>query len=404
MRIRRLKILGVAMALAGLAALLGIVLYLLPREAAPSINRTADFVLVNEATSFAREHGPTESLLRLPDWDDENEQLRLIAIDESSMSDPRDPAHPGLGQFPWPRSLYGKLLQRLHRAGASVVAFDIEFFEPSADPAQDAAFAAGMRAQRTVLGESLNITTGGILQPQQRRRLLRLQDAAGRDVERLAEHRALRAHPGCERGVLRRVRRWLEELDVERDDARAGAVQALQQLAVQRTRPGKLAEPGVRRIARIAHRAFVDRDQAQLLVLVVPVRQPQQRFGGAVFAREHGPTESLLRLPDWDDENEQLRLIAIDESSMSDPRDPAHPGLGQFPWPRSLYGKLLQRLHRAGASVVAFDIEFFEPSADPAQDAAFAAGMRAQRTVLGESLNITTGGILQPQQRRTGSV
>src|SRR5665213_3246941 len=181
MRIRRLKILGVAMALAGLAALLGIVLYLLPREAAPSINRTADFVLVNEATSFAREHGPTESLLRLPDWDDENEQLRLIAIDESSMSDPRDPAHPGLGQFPWPRSLYGKLLQRLHRAGA---------------------------------------------------------------------------------------------------------VQALQQLAVQRTRPGKLAEPGVRRIARIAHRAFVDRDQAQLLVLVVPVRQPQQRFGGAVFARE----------------------------------------------------------------------------------------------------------------------
>src|SRR5665213_2664099 len=152
MRIRRLKILGVAMALAGLAALLGIVLYLLPREAAPSINRTADFVLVNEATSFAREHGPTESLLRLPDWDDENEQLRLIAIDESSMSDPRDPAHPGLGQFPWPRSLYGKLLQRLHRAGASVVAFDIEFFEPSADPAQDAAFAAGMRAQRTVLG------------------------------------------------------------------------------------------------------------------------------------------------------------------------------------------------------------------------------------------------------------
>ncbi|SRR5665213_351093 len=173
MRIRRLKILGVAMALAGLAALLGIVLYLLPREAAPSINRTADFVLVNEATSFAREHGPTESLLRLPDWDDENEQLRLIAIDESSMSDPRDPAHPGLGQFPWPRSLYGKLLQRLHRAGASVVAFDIEFFEPSADPAQDAAFAAGMRAQRTVLGESLNITTGGILQPQQPPPLLR---------------------------------------------------------------------------------------------------------------------------------------------------------------------------------------------------------------------------------------
>ena len=167
MRIRRLKILGVAMALSALAALVGIILYLLPREAAPSVNRTADFVLVNEAASFAREHGLTEGLLRLPDWDEENEQLRLIAIDEASMRDPRDPAHPGLGRFPWPRSLYGTLLQRLHRAGASVVTFDVEFFEPSADPAQDAAFAAGLRAQRTVLGESLNITAGGILRPQQ---------------------------------------------------------------------------------------------------------------------------------------------------------------------------------------------------------------------------------------------
>jgi adenylate cyclase len=167
MRIRRLKILGVAMALSGLAALVGIVLYLLPRAAAPSINRTADFVFVNEASFFVREHDLLERVFRFPDRDDENEQLRLIAIDEASMSDPRDLAHPGLGQFPWPRSLYGKLLQRLHRAGASVVTFDVEFFEPSPDPVQDAAFAAGMRAQRTILGESLNITKGGVLRAQQ---------------------------------------------------------------------------------------------------------------------------------------------------------------------------------------------------------------------------------------------
>jgi adenylate cyclase len=167
MRIRRLRILGVALALSALAALLGVVLYLLPREKAPSIGRTADFVLVNEAAFFVREHDLTARILRFPDRDDENERLRLIAIDEASMSDPHDPAHPGLGQFPWPRSLYGKLLARLHRAGASVVTFDIAFFDPSADPAQDAAFAGGIRAQRTILGESLNITTGGVLRAQQ---------------------------------------------------------------------------------------------------------------------------------------------------------------------------------------------------------------------------------------------
>jgi adenylate cyclase len=167
MRIRRLKILGVAMALSGLAAFIGVVLYLLPREKAPSVGRTADFVLVNESAFYVREHDLLAHVFRFPDLDDENEQLRLIAIDEASMSDPRDPAHPGLGQFPWPRSLYGKLLQRLRRAGASVVTFDIAFFDPSADPAQDVAFAAGMRVERTILGESLNITTGGVLRAQQ---------------------------------------------------------------------------------------------------------------------------------------------------------------------------------------------------------------------------------------------
>ncbi|HEY0395921.1 MAG TPA: adenylate/guanylate cyclase domain-containing protein [Candidatus Elarobacter sp.] len=163
MRIRRLKILGVATVLSGIAALAGAVLYLLPREQAPSLNRTADFVLLNEAVAFARAHPPLGNALGVPDREDENESLRLIAIDERSLRDPRDRTAPGLGQFPWPRSLYGTLLTKLHRAGAGVVTFDVAFFEPSADPRQDAAFAAGMRAQRTVLGESLNITSGGVL-------------------------------------------------------------------------------------------------------------------------------------------------------------------------------------------------------------------------------------------------
>ena len=158
MRIRRLKVLGVAMALSGVAALGGAALYLLPREAAPSVNRTADFVLLNEAAAAIAARPPLAHALGFAATDDENDRLRLIAIDEASMR--------ALGQFPWPRSVYGTLLQRLHRAGARLAAFDVAFFEPSADPRQDAAFAAGMRAQRTILAESLNITSAGVLSAQ----------------------------------------------------------------------------------------------------------------------------------------------------------------------------------------------------------------------------------------------
>jgi adenylate cyclase len=59
--------------------------------------------------------------------------------------------------------VYGKLLQRLHAAGAKIVAFDVAFFEPSPDPRDDAAFAAGMRQQPTVLTLSLVTSSGGAL-------------------------------------------------------------------------------------------------------------------------------------------------------------------------------------------------------------------------------------------------
>jgi adenylate cyclase len=158
-RIRRLRILGVALGLASAAAALGIALYLLPLAVGSPVNRVADFVILNKAAGWVDSHLP--SRIAFPDRDGENEHLRLIAIDEASMNAPNDPLHPGLGQFPWPRRLYGELLLRLHRAGAKVVAFDVDFFEPSPDPLDDAAFAAGMRAQPTILPFGIATTSGG---------------------------------------------------------------------------------------------------------------------------------------------------------------------------------------------------------------------------------------------------
>ena len=166
MRIRRLRILGVATVLAVVAVLLGIVLYALPPNAAPSVNRIADFVVLNDALFWARDRAPLATFAHFPDTDRENERLRFIAIDEGSLRAPPD----GFGAWPWPRSLHGRLLQRLAKAGATIASYDVLFLEPAADRAQDAAFAAGLRAQPTVLGFTATTTTGadprfGLLPP-----------------------------------------------------------------------------------------------------------------------------------------------------------------------------------------------------------------------------------------------
>ncbi len=70
--------------------------------------------------------------------------LAIVAIDEASLQ--------ALSQFPFPRDLYARLLERLSQA--RVVAFDILFIEPDrANPQGDAQFAAAMEKHgRVVLG------------------------------------------------------------------------------------------------------------------------------------------------------------------------------------------------------------------------------------------------------------
>ncbi len=67
----------------------------------------------------------------------EDSPIILVGIDESSFRE--------LGlQWPWPREVHGALVDALTRAGASVIALDILFAEPS-DPEADQALAAAVR-------------------------------------------------------------------------------------------------------------------------------------------------------------------------------------------------------------------------------------------------------------------
>jgi adenylate cyclase len=64
--------------------------------------------------------------------------ITIIAVDEESMESMQK-------AWPWPRSTHARLLEQLKEAGAALVAFDIVFAEPSADPREDAAFAKAIR-------------------------------------------------------------------------------------------------------------------------------------------------------------------------------------------------------------------------------------------------------------------
>jgi adenylate cyclase len=146
--------------LAAVAGAGAAVLYALPKNTLPGANRIADFVLLNDALFWARDQRIFEALhIRSPDLDRENRDLRLIAIDENSLLPP--PA--GFGAWPWPRHIWGDLLEKLHRAGAKVAVFDVLFPDPAQDPKEDRAFARGLAAQPTVLAYAIDTTSTGRL-------------------------------------------------------------------------------------------------------------------------------------------------------------------------------------------------------------------------------------------------
>ena len=62
-------------------------------------------------------------------------------------------------QWPWPRSVYAHILDRLMGAGAKVVVFDLLFPTPSED---DAVFQAALDryADRVVIGSNFNSLSG----------------------------------------------------------------------------------------------------------------------------------------------------------------------------------------------------------------------------------------------------
>ena len=148
----RARTLVVALALSALAAFVGLAFYLIRPDAAPFFSRVGDYVIHQNALANPGAFG----LQNAPDRNAPNDSIATIVIDDPSA---KGVPAAGLPPFPFPRSIYGRFLEHLRAAGAKLVVFDINFLENSADPAQDAAFAAGLRAMPTIL--TYDLTTGG---------------------------------------------------------------------------------------------------------------------------------------------------------------------------------------------------------------------------------------------------
>jgi class 3 adenylate cyclase/CHASE2 domain-containing sensor protein len=145
----------IALALGVFAASVGIVMLLIPHDEIPLVHRVTDLQTHYAALNVGDKLG-----FGTPWYDDsekKTEKILVIPIDEETFAS-RDPV---LHQFPFPRSTYGTLLKKLGAAGAKAVAFDIDFIEPSVDPAQDKVFAEGLRAIPTVLAYTINTTSSG---------------------------------------------------------------------------------------------------------------------------------------------------------------------------------------------------------------------------------------------------
>ncbi|MCC6196588.1 MAG: CHASE2 domain-containing protein, partial [Burkholderiales bacterium] len=107
---------------------------------------------------------------------------------------------------------------------------------------------------------------------------------------------------------------------------------------------------------------------------------------GAVILAAHTPQfrafeyktfdlyQSLARVPS----NAPIVLVTIDEPSL------AQLGL-PYPFPRSLHARLVDRLARDGARVIAFDILFADPAPAGETEALAAAIARARNVVLAKS-------------------
>ena len=101
-----------------------------------------------------------------------DENIVIITVDEESLQFYRE----DLGTWPWPREIFGEIVEYLRKGDARVIVFDMIFAEPDVlGPASDAAFAQALEGETPVLlslvfretdGESKETSYDALMQAQ----------------------------------------------------------------------------------------------------------------------------------------------------------------------------------------------------------------------------------------------
>gem|GEM_PF-4048039 len=90
-------------------------------------------------------------------------EVVVITIDEASFA-------AFATRWPWPRELHGRLVEKLHAAGARQIVFDLLFAEPS-DPQSDGYFAAAIATASAGTGAVILAADTSTADPQNSTRL-----------------------------------------------------------------------------------------------------------------------------------------------------------------------------------------------------------------------------------------
>lgn len=122
------------------------------------------------------------------------------------------------------------------------------------------------------------------------------------------------------------------------------------------------------RLAKLLMLAGLIAGSGVLALALAPWLDLEQEFGLGWLYAVRGP----LPAPP------AVVVVAIEEESARQMGVAGKPS----DWPRSLHAELVHYLHRSGARLIVFDMTFDQPAARPADDADFAAAIRAAGNVL----------------------
>ncbi|MBD0381099.1 CHASE2 domain-containing protein [Paenibacillus sedimenti] len=94
------------------------------------------FYTVNSSGLFYFLENPLQDIMRKAKSIDERQpedRIKIVKIDEKSLK--------AIGKFPWDRTTYAQIIEKLEQSGAAAIGIDVVLAEPSKNPADDKALA-----------------------------------------------------------------------------------------------------------------------------------------------------------------------------------------------------------------------------------------------------------------------